>query len=260
MADCDSTGVWCEAFRVHSYDVDFNKTATLESLCRHFQEAAWDHAEQLGAGYQRLQQESRIWVLARLLVEITRHPSWGETVKVQTWPRAAKSVFAMRDFEMLDVSGARMVAGTSGWLVLDTKTRKPQRVDKLIAGIKTPVDKRALEREPQKLECGEPGASSRQVTVQYSDIDVNGHANNARYIGWLMDSYPLGFHRSNAVISLEVNFLGEAVAGEVISVFSKEAAQGQYWHIIKRAAPGGEICRARIIWQPIEPHGPSFQA
>jgi hypothetical protein len=45
MTDCEQTGVWTESFKVHSYDVDFNKTATLESLCRHFQEAAWNHAE-----------------------------------------------------------------------------------------------------------------------------------------------------------------------------------------------------------------------
>jgi len=256
----EQTGVWTESFKVHSYDVDLNKMATLESLSRHFQEAAWNHAEQLGAGYQRLQQENRFWVLVRLLVEIMRYPGWGETVTLKTWPRAAKSVFAMRDFEMFDSNCVRMVAGTSGWLVLDTKTRKPLRVDKLIAGIKTLVDKCALEREPQKLECGEPGDGSRQVTVQYSDIDVNGHVNNARYIGWLMDSYPLDFHRRHILKSLEVNFLGEAVAGETISVLSKEAAPGEFWHSIVTAAIGGEVCRAKTIWCKNKPHDPTFPA
>ena len=248
MADCDSTGVWCEAFKVHSYDVDFNKTATLESLCRHFQEAAWDHAQQLGAGYQRLQQQNRFWVLARLLVEITRHPSWGETVKVQTWPRAAKSVFAMRDFEMLDVSGARMVAGTSGWLVLDTKTRKPQRVDKLISEIQPSFpDRRALEQEPQKLTRCESNSASFDVAVRYSDIDVNGHVNNSRYIGWLMDAHAMALHRSHTVKSIEVNFLGETVAGDRLSMVSNEPAPCEYWHSMVKA-DGTEVCRGRVQW------------
>jgi acyl-ACP thioesterase len=229
-------------------------------LCRHFQEAAWNHAEHLGAGYQRLQQENRFWVLARLLVEIARHPKWGETVTLQTWPRTARSVFAMRDFEMFDSSGARLLAGTSSWLVLDTRTRKPQRVDRLIAGIKTPADKRALALEPQKLACDEQGADARQVTVQYSDIDVNGHVNNARYVGWLLDSYPLHFHTINVVKSIEVNFLGEAVAGETLSVFAQEETRSEYWHIIRKAAAGGEVCRARIIWEPNDSRSPSFQA
>ena len=260
MTGQEQGGVWTESFKIHSYDVDFTKTATLEALCRHFQEAAWNHAEQLGAGYQRLQQENRFWVLARLLVEVTRQPSWGESMTLQTWPRAVKSVFAKRDFEVLDTSGTRVVAGTSGWLVLDTKTRKPQRVDKLIAGIKTPGDKQALAREPQKLDCVGSGDNPRLMTVRYSDIDVNGHVNNARYIGWLMDSYPLNFHRSNRLNLVEINFLGEAVAGETISVFSKEAAtQGEYSHIIKRAEPGGEICCARIVWEPKAPKDLAFR-
>ncbi len=252
MTGCDLTGIWSEAFKVHSYDVDFQQRATLESLCRHFQEAAWNHAEQLGAGYQRLQQQNKFWVLARLLVEIARRPRWGVSITLETWPRAAKSVFAMRDFEMFDASGARLVAGTSGWLVLDSRTRRPQRVDKLISGIQTPQNKLALDREPQKLELCEPGADPKPVTAQYSDIDVNGHVNSARYIGWILDSYPLEFHRLNAVSSLEINYLGEAIGGEAFSVLSKQTAPGVYWHSVVTTTTGREVCRARLFWRSNE--------
>src|SRR5438552_4392062 len=37
------SAVWIETFRAHSYEVDLKKAVTLESLCRHFQEAAWNH-------------------------------------------------------------------------------------------------------------------------------------------------------------------------------------------------------------------------
>src|SRR5712691_7393571 len=57
--------IWRGDFRVHSYEVDFKQSATLECLCRYFQEAAWNHAEELGVGYQRLQAENKIWVLSR---------------------------------------------------------------------------------------------------------------------------------------------------------------------------------------------------
>src|SRR6185436_8688184 len=81
--------IWIEKFRVHSYEVDLSKKGTLESLCQHFQKAAWNHAEYLGVGYERLQRENRVWVLARLVLNVERHPRWGETVTVQTWPRKA---------------------------------------------------------------------------------------------------------------------------------------------------------------------------
>jgi len=242
------SALWRGDFRVHSYEIDFKQSATLECLCRYFQEAAWNHAEALGVGYQRLQAENKIWVLSRLLVKITRYPRWAETIHVHTWPRVAKSVFAMRDFEMFDSSGERMVAGASAWLLLDTTTRKPQRVDKLASEIqKSFPDRRALEQEPQKLGGCESNPADVDVAVRYSDIDVNGHVNNSRYIGWLTDAHSMDLHRSQTIKSLEVNFLGETVAGDRLSIRSKEATPGEYWHSMVKA-DGAEVCRGRVEW------------
>ena len=282
--------IWRGEFKVHSYDVDFKKGATMESLCRHFQEAAWNHAEDLGVGYQRLLAANRIWVLSRLLLKVEQLPRWGETVTICTWPRAARSVFAMRDFEMFDSAGVRLVAGTSAWLVLDTNTHKPQRVDKIVSAITSLPTKRALDEEPGKLagclagpqSAGtqgqlvggvgtarpQAGSSKRElagdepspplpaaplgsaiasVTVRYSDIDVNGHVNNSRYVGWIMDSYPVEYHRNHSVFSLEANYLGETIGGDAITILSKEAGPCEYWHSVVKAG-GGEVCRARVKW------------
>jgi medium-chain acyl-[acyl-carrier-protein] hydrolase len=242
------SAVWSETFRAHSYEVDLKKAVTLESLCRHFQEAAWNHAEALGVGYERLQQDNRIWVLSRLVMKLERTPRWGETVTVHTWPRAAKSVFALRDFEMFDATGTRRLGGASAWLVLDISSRKPQRIDKLVSGIKVSGDRRALERDPEKLAACEAASPVMEVVVRYSDLDVNGHVNNSRYIGWLLDSYPLEFHRTHAATLLEVNYLGETIGGDKLSILSNEVASGEYWHSIIRPATGGEVVRAKITW------------
>ena len=247
----EKPAIWKGDFRVHSYEVDFRKSATLECLCRYFQEAAWNHAEDLGVGYQRLQAENRIWVLSRLVVKIARYPRWAEIVRVHTWPCAAKSVFAMRDFEMFDSSGARMLAGASAWLLVDTTTKKPQRVDKLVSQIqKSFPDRRALEQEPQKLHRCESNSASFDVTVRYTDIDVNGHVNNSRYIGWLMDAHSLELHRSHTVKSLEVNYLGETIAGDKISILSQEAVPGEYRHSMVKE-DGAEVFRGRIEWMKL---------
>jgi len=240
--------IWRGDFRVHSYEVDFKQSATLECLCRYFQEAAWNHAEELGVGYQRLLAENRIWVLSRLLVKIARYPRWAENVHVHTWPRLAKSVFAMRDFEMFDSSGERMVAGASAWLLLDTTTKKPQRVDKLISEIQRSFpDRRALEQEPQKLSRCVSNPTALDLAVRYSDIDVNGHVNNSRYIGWLMDAHSMELHRSHTIKSIEVNYLGETVAGDRLSILSSEAGQDEYWHSMVKG-DGSEVCRGRVQW------------
>ena len=244
----DQEAVWKGDFKVHSYEVDFKKSATLESLCCYFQEAAWNHAEQLGVGYERLQAENRAWVLSRLLVEVTRYPSWAEIVCVHTWPCLSKSVFAMRDFEILDLQGRKLVAGASAWLLLDTETKRPQRVDKLIQEIQIPFrDRRALTHEPKKLNACAADAAGIQFNVSYSDIDVNGHVNNSRYIGWLMDAQPIDLHRKSTVKSLEMNYLSEAIAGDKLSLLSSMSEPGEFLHSIFKA-DGTEVCRAKVAW------------
>ena len=241
---------WTENFKVRSYEVDFRKQATIETLCRYFQEAAWNHAEALGVGYQRLLQENKIWVLSRLLIEMESSPVWGETVQIVTWPRAAKSVFAMRDFEILNASGVRFLAGTSAWLVIDTRSRKPQRVDRLTATIQAVQDRRAIMEEPEKIpELASDTVSTQQITVRYTDIDVNRHVNNARYLGWLMDSYSFEFHEQHSLRRLEINYLGEAQPGQSITISTMQVCPGEILHLMNNAQTQAPLCRARLQWK-----------
>src|SRR5262245_7112120 len=129
------SGLWREEFKIHSYDVDLKQRITLEAVSRYFLEAAWNHAEALGVGYSQLEQQNRIWVMARLLMKISRYPRWGDTMVLTTWPRASKSVLAMRDFQIADFSGKPVLGGASAWLVLGARSRKPQRIDKLLSTI-----------------------------------------------------------------------------------------------------------------------------
>jgi len=245
----DVPGVWCQTFHVHSYEVDFNKNVRVENLCRYFQEAAWQHAEQLGAGYQRLHEGKLLWVLSRFLMKIERCPKWGEAVRVKTWPRQAPGVFAMRDFEMTDIAGELLAAGTSAWLVLDAMTRKPQRVKKVLSHVVSFPEKRLLEEDPKKLTPPTSRNLAMSVTVGYSDIDVNGHVNSSRYIGWLMDSYPLKFHQQYRVCRLEINFLAEALVAETLAIHRCQEATMEHCRSIEKVGTGDDVCRAVIIWR-----------
>ncbi len=245
--------IWTEEFKVHSYEVDFKRAATLETLCRFFQEAAWNHAEALGVGYERLASDKKLWVLSRFLLEVGRHPLWGERIQVQTWPRPVEGPFALRDFEFFDSAHKRLLTGSSAWLVLDSNTRKPQRVDKFLAGIPAVSERRASARSPAKLSGADGSAqiTRRTIDVRHSDLDVNNHVNNARYIGWLLDSYSAEFHRDHEVRSCEVNYLGETGAGNVLAIGTHPVSEETFEHSIL-GSRGSEVCRARLSWAPIQ--------
>lgn len=245
--NCCATPVWAEETRIHSYDADATRSASLEAVCRLFLEAAWSHAELLGVGFEQLRRQGKLWVLSRFHLSCGEMPRWGQAVTVRTWPRTSRSVFAMRDFQMLAAGGETLVTGTSAWLVIDAATRKPLRSDRMLASVTGLSDTRATERDPERLPelVGVP--ASVALEARYSDVDVNGHVNSGRYVGYMLDTYPAGFHVQKRPLSLEVNYLAETREKEPLFLDSLETEAGTWCHGLRKA-DGLEVCRARIRW------------
>src|SRR5439155_21646245 len=124
--------------------------------------------------------------------------------------------------------GTRLGAAASAWLVLDAATRRAQRAADLLSSVKTSRIRPALDREPQKLARCLETSPAATIAVRYSDLDLNGHVNNTRYIGWILDSYPVDFLQVYTVRRFEINFLDEAIAGETVSIVSRETAPGEH--------------------------------
>ena len=252
MAYAESTlPLWKEKVRIRSYDVDFRRQASIEALCRYFLEAAWNHAEALGFGYSHLAAQQRFWVLARLVIQVNARPEWGDEILLCTWPRPARSILALRDFEMLDADGSQLLGGSSAWLVLDSGSRRPQRLDGLLCDTDAFSDRMAIGRDPTKLSTAPDLPETMAVASKYSDIDVNGHVNSARYIGWVLDSFPMEFHNQHELRLFEVNYVGETTGNARLSVRSGKASSADWHHAIVKVN-GEEACRARSEWVGVE--------
>src|SRR5262249_9114329 len=103
------------------------------------------------------------------------------------------------------------------------------------------------EQDPAKLADGGEAPPSWIPTARYSDIDVNGHVNSARYVAWLMDAYPVEFHLSHEVRLLELNYLGETLRSDRISISGPDGCRAEQFHSMRKEE-GEEVCRARVIW------------
>ena len=60
---------------------------------------------------------------------------------------------------------------------------------------------------------------SYKRTVRYSDIDINGHLNNVKYLDFIMDSFSLEEHRSLNVKSIEISYSNESLPGDTITIY-----------------------------------------
>ena len=162
------------------------------------QEAAGLHAVHLGFGYDDLIKSNTAWILSRVNIKFVNTPLWREDVTLTTWHKGADRLFFLRDFIMKDNQGRERVKATTSWLVLNLETRRLVRDPLLMEEgtvctenvIETPADKVQMPKEIQAEHVLEH-------TVAYSDIDMNGHTNNAMYMQWAMDAVDYATASSN---------------------------------------------------------------
>ncbi len=217
-----------EPLSIKSYEVDWSGKLKLQSLFQYFQEIAGTNATQLGVGFEELRKRRLFWVLSRMRVEIIRLPIWRETVELSTWPKGVDKLFALRDFCMKDTSGDTLLNAASAWLLVDMEKGRPQRFDALPVDISLYRGEDAVRVSLDKLQPSSVMSFRYERRVMPGDLDVNRHVNNAVYIGWIMDCFSPADLGDRSVRSLEVNYLGEVVLGDIIVLNCGEREGREY--------------------------------
>jgi acyl-ACP thioesterase len=240
-------------YRVHVYDTGPDGRVSLASLFNYMQDIASDHAEKLGFGRDDLMRDNRFWVLSRMYAEISVWPLWEDSIILKTWPNGTDRLFALRNYEVRHSDGRHIACGTSSWLILDRTTKKVQRPEAALRSFSSSFKPASSPlRYSSKLEAvsGNPSESAL-FRVKISDLDVNLHTNNVRYLQWINDTYDLGFVMKNAPHSAEINYLSESLFNEevFIQTLADKNYEGFYNHSVFRAADNKELCRIRIGWK-----------
>jgi acyl-ACP thioesterase len=240
-------------YRIHVYETGPDGKLNLYSLFNYMQDIASDHAIRLGFGRDDLLRDNRFWVLSRVYAEIDLWPLWEETIIVKTWPNGTDKLFALRNYEVSYRDGRHIASGTSSWLILDRTTKRVQRPDSILSEYNPNLQKKASRvKYASKLEndCQE-GKTSPLYKIRISDLDVNLHTNNVRYLNWVCDTYDLEFIMNNVPHSAEINYLAESKYDEevIIRTLSESENNNSYSHSISRTGDNKELCRLRIEWK-----------
>lgn len=236
---------YTEKHTIPCYDTDASWRLKPTSFMNMAQEAAGRHAVYLGFGYDDLIRTNTAWILSRVHVEFPDTPKWREDITLQTWHKGLNRLFFLRDFILTDNDGNVRVKATTSWLVLNLETRRLVRDPKLMeegtvcdeSVIETPADKVQM---PKDVEA----ELVRKHTVSYSDIDTNGHTNNAMYMQWSMNSVGYEITSSRPVKEFTINFNHETKAGDVIDIYraSVEKEDGLHVYVEGRLGDVSSYC------------------
>lgn len=218
---------YSEEFTVCTWDVDYKNRLTMAAVFNYFQEVAGEHATRLGVGKDLLQQKNLAWVLSRMSVVLFRRPSWREKIIVETWPRGTNKLFAVRDYAITDEMGATVAQARSGWLLIDVERMRPLRPQVLTENLPTNQEKPALEDGLLTLGDGEALELVEARRALYSDIDYNGHVNNARYVQWIQDIFSLDSWQDVERLRFDINYISEVKPGEQITLYRKDYQENE---------------------------------
>jgi acyl-ACP thioesterase len=240
-------------YPVNIFNTDLTGKLSAGSLFSFCEDIAGRHASVLGWGRDSLMSGGNFWALSRMMVKIDRFPAALEEITLRTWPRGTDSIYALRDFEMYDDQGNVIAAATSSWIIVDYNTRKVQRPDKTLSllNIEFP-EKKAVGGNAGKIpSVPADGQTVTSMMVRTEDIDVNMHVNNARYVTWVLNSYPTGQIISHVPATIEVNYVSEGHADEAVNIITAKSAglPASFIHSVVRQNDNSEMCRIRISWR-----------
>ena len=204
------------------------------------QEIAYWAAEELGFGYDTLHIHHTAWVLSRMHVCFHRPVQWRDQMSLFTWHKGSAGLFYMRDFDLCTPEGEHCVSATSSWVVINEETRRLVRPEELanLLQVDYEVDNAIAEAAPKVVLPKEMEAAGEHV-VAYSDLDLIGHTNNARYAVWAMDCLPVE-EAVRPLKHLYINFNKETKAGDAVQLFRFK--EGETWFVDGRVE--GKSCFA----------------
>ena len=67
--------------------------------------------------------------------------------------------------------------------------------------------------------------------VSYSDVDTNGHTNNAMYMQWAMDTLEYEIASTRPVKEVTINFNHETKAGDIVSLYRTSVEKEDGLHV-----------------------------
>lgn len=212
-----------QEFRIASYQTDLTARIKPSAILEIMQEMAGAHAEMLNVGRTRLLPMNLAWVLTRVEVRMARYPLSGEVISVETFPMPNRRVFFPRYFIFRDEKGETIGCAGSIWVLLDFASRRMVSGAEIAADIPDNRDLTAPMGMPATVE--EIGGSVKELLrlPVYTDLDMNGHVNNTRYLDWCCNALGIDTMRSHAMMQFAVNFNQEILPGqEVRTVLHQE--------------------------------------
>jgi acyl-ACP thioesterase len=218
--------IYTEGKKLSYNELDFKGRWKPENIFLTMQDVAGKHAEKLGAGYEDLKEKGITWVLVRASLKMEKYPDAYTPVKITTWPEPEKRLLFPRFFMFQDGSGNLLGTASTLWALMDIENRTLVVPAAKGIAVQTPAEPPLKLELPSKVRLPEGEITESTACPKYSDLDINNHVNNSRYIDWFTDQIPLEIHARGFLSEISVSYSKEIRNGSTVKLeFSKNGEQ-----------------------------------
>ena len=193
------------------------------AVCYFVQEVAGQHFSHMALTAD-LEHQNLFWAIIRHRVQITRLPRRGENITVETWPMPTTRVAYPRSVVAYDEKGQELFRSISLWVLMDKTSRAMVLPGKSGIAVRGILRGGELPRPNSLTPIVLSSEANRRVC--FTDLDVNGHMNNCRYLDWAADLLPSAFHENHTLTDVTMCYLAETREGDALALSWEMGQEG----------------------------------
>ena len=221
-----------ETIQIPSYANDKHNILTPSAFMDLSQQIAGKHSDLYGFGRDALLKDGQVWIVSRIHIKFVRPTKWNDVIELSTWHKGCEDgLFYRREYKAVNKKDGEVDAlSTASWLLFNPEKRSLVRRNPLCSREETIHGENAIEEPCERLKMPEGSKAEFAVghTIRRSDIDRNGHANNAKYAIWSVDALPEGC-MDREISDFKINFTKEVILGDTVDIFIAKEDEDTYF-------------------------------
>lgn len=218
------------------------------------QETAAEHCNAAGHNLLSLMSEDLGWVLLSGAMQMERYPRYKEKIIIRTWISQYHAIRGFRENIIYDEDYNILGRARGLWLFFDIEKRKPKRIEPDFINRWSFCKEISLDYNiTNKIQAIDNATCTKEFKVNMYDTDTNKHANNLRYLQWIMESIPDEIINNYYLSFIEGRFISEAQYEDIIvSSTKRDTKENTFVHTIRIKSTNTVCATGKTQWKKIQ--------
>lgn len=209
--------LWDREYTLRASDFDKFNNIKPSAVLDLFQDAAGQHANEIGVGFVDMVRRSYLWALTRIKFKILANPKAYQKILIKTWPLAPNRFSYRREYCIENESGEKMIIGSSDWVVIHSEKRQLISAPDLYPFNDDFHTEIMFEERIVKVKDFKADGTPYIVNAGFSDLDVNNHVNNTKYADYVLDA--VNPTKAETLDVFQIDYRKEVLQGTQLNIY-----------------------------------------